>query len=189
MNKFSEINDIIYSEEMKKLGNLIKLVVKKSIPIDSIKNLKRDDIGKNFSIFQEIKISFDNFAGWEGSFPKDEKGFYINDDSSKETSGSFMIFIPRKFEIGSPFEEHDDSFEYFAVDLWRKASETLYSVYFDKEEKSYFDCVDPAGLLWYGGSLKKTQRGFYPCNLEDEFELIEEDIKKLLTLCKVYRIV
>ena len=59
MNSIS-IEELLYTKEFKELSKLLKIIFRKSLEYSKIKNISMDDVGKNYSTFPEIKITFES---------------------------------------------------------------------------------------------------------------------------------
>tara|TARA_B100000925_G_scaffold184973_1_gene139749 strand:+ start:329 stop:868 length:540 start_codon:yes stop_codon:yes gene_type:complete len=171
------IEDLEYTKEFEELSKLLEKVFRRSLSYTKVKNISLDDVGKNFSIYPEIKITFETHDGWEGGNPKEGKktSFYT------ERSGAFMIFVPMDFKIGDNFKQHLYP-ENFAVDVWRKKSERLYqlSYEFNKDDNDYIiNGIRAAGVTIYLGDLALAQ-GLI--NYDEELKNVKEDANKLKQL-------
>ena len=171
------IEDVEYTKEFEELSELIEKVFRRSLSYKKVKNISLDDVGKNFSIYPEIKITFETHEGWEGANPKEGKklSFY------NERRGSFMIFVPIDFKIGDNFKQHSYP-ENFAIDVWRRKSERLYQVSyeFNNDDNDYkIDDIRAAGVTVYLGDLALKQ-GLI--NYNEELKNIKEDANKLKQL-------
>jgi hypothetical protein len=175
MNSTS-VYDLLDTKEFKELSKLLEIIFRKSLEFTTIKNISMEDVGKNYSVFPEIKISFEGFDGWEGDTPKEgKKTLHYNEDR-----GTFMIFIPKIFKIGDNFNNHGNP-NNFALYNWRREKEKLYQIDYElkKEENTYsITDVYAAGVL-YQGDLALEQ-GLL--NYNEEFEFIKKDINKIKLL-------
>ena len=131
MNSIS-IEELLYTKEFKELSKLLEIIFRKSLEYLKIKNISMDDVGKNYSTFPEIKITFECFNGWEGNTPKEgKKTQHYNEDY-----GVFMIFIPKNFKMGVVFTDHENP-NNFAVYNWRIEKEKLYQIDYILKKKKY----------------------------------------------------
>ena len=176
MNSIS-IEELLYTKEFKELSKLLEIIFRKSLEYSKIKNISMDDVGKNYSTFPEIKITFECFNGWEGNTPKEgKKTQHYNEDY-----GVFMIFIPKNFKMGVVFTDHENP-NNFALYNWRREKEKLYQIDYElkKEENIYLITdVNPAGVVRYQGDLALAQ-GLL--NYDEELEFIKKDVNKIKLL-------
>ena len=175
MNSTS-VYDLLDTKEFKELSKLLEIIFRKSLEFTTIKNISMEDVGKNYSVFPEIKISFEGFDGWEGDTPKEGK----KTQHYTEDSGAFMIFIPKNFKMGVVFIDHEN-INNFALYNWREEKEKLYQIDYElkKEENTYsITEVYAAGVL-YQGDLALEQ-GLL--NYNEELEFIKKDINKIKLL-------
>ena len=171
------IEDLEYTKEFEELSKLIEKVFRRCLSYTKFKNISLDDVGKNFSIYPEIKITFESHDGWEGGNPKEGKKTF----SYTERSGSFMIFVPMDFKIGDNFKQHLNP-RNFAIDVWRTKSERLYQLIYklNKEDNDYIiEDIRAAGVTIYLGDLALAQ-GLI--NYDEELKNIKEDANKLKQL-------
>ena len=171
------IEDIEKTKEFEELSKLLETVFRRSLTYTKVKNISLDDVGKNFSIYPEIKITFECHHGWEGGNPKEGKKTQHYD----ERLGSFMVFVPMDFKIGDNFKQHLYP-ENFAINTWREKSERLYDISYElnKDDNDYLiDNIRAAGVTVYLGDLALKQ-GLI--NYDEELKIIKEDANKLKQL-------
>jgi hypothetical protein len=171
------IEELLYTKEFEELSKLLEIIFRKSLEYSKIKNISMDDVGKNYSIFPEIKISFETFPGWESNTPKEGK----KTQHYTEDSGVFMIFIPKNFKMGVVFIDHEN-INNFALYNWREEKEKLYQIDYElkKEENTYLITdVNAAGVVRYQGDLALAQGRI---NYDEELEFIKKDINKIKLL-------
>jgi hypothetical protein len=171
------IEDLDSTKEFEELSKLIEKVFRKSLSYTKVKNISLNDVGKNFSIYPEIKITFECHHGWEGGNPKEGKKL----DHYDEKCGTFMIFIPIDFRIGDNFKQHLYP-ENFAINTWREKSERLYDISYElnKDDNDYLiENITPIGVTVYLGNLALKQ-GLI--NYDEELNIIKQDTNKLKQL-------
>ena len=171
------IEDLDSTKEFDELSKLLEKVFRKSLSYTKVKNISLDDVGKNFSIYPEIKITFESHNGWEGGNPKEGKKTEYYD----EKCGTFMLFIPMDFKIGDNFKQHLHP-ENFAINTWREKSEILYDLSYElnKDDNDYLiENIRPIGVTVYLGNLALKQ-GLI--NYNEELKLIKQDTNKLKQL-------
>ena len=171
------IEDLESTKEFEELSKLLEKVFRRSLAYTKVKNISLDDVGKNFSIYPEIKITFESHHGWEGGNPKEGK----KTEHYDERCGSFMVFVPMDFKIGDNFKQHLYP-ENFAINTWREKSERLYSISYElnKDDNDYLiDSIRAVGVTVYLGDLALKQ-GLI--NYDEELKIIKEDANKLKQL-------
>ena len=84
------IEDLNFTKEFEELSKLLEKVFRRSLSYTKVKNISLNDVGKNFSIYPEIKITFESHNGWEGGNPKQGKKLEHYD----EKCGTFISIIP-----------------------------------------------------------------------------------------------